>query len=103
MYPTTYPRSRIIQINYDLMAPGQNYEAVKKYVESYGYGNWVKALASLWFIKTTKTPAQVRDEIALVVDRNDKVLVMDTTGDDWATRHLPVTAEWLNRNDRVAA
>jgi hypothetical protein len=50
-----------IQINYDLRAPGRDYEPVYDYIK--GHGTWCRLLKSCWLIRTSKTPSTVRDEL----------------------------------------
>src|SRR4051794_31361307 len=74
--------TRTIQINYDLLAPVRNYERVESYIKSFP---WCHLLESCWLISTTKTAAQVRDELKEVVDSDDEVAVFDVTGVSCAT------------------
>jgi hypothetical protein len=84
----------IIQITYDLAAPGRNYPAVKRYIES--LGSSIRATESQWFVETARSPETIRDEVRRVTDSNDSVLVLDLRGDDWAS-YLPKTVnDWLN-------
>lgn len=100
MYPNS--NSRIIQVNYDLISPGQKYSKIAEYLQ--GYGTWAKALQSLWFVKTTSSVDQVRDGLLRIVDSNDKVLCVDTTGSNWASYGLPVEiTDWLRLNSPVGA
>ena len=84
-------------ISYDLMRPGQNYDDLIDYLKSYKH---VKPLLSLWLIATNKSAETVRDEIVngQLIDRNDKLVVINTTGDAaaWHPGGLP----WL-KNDQV--
>src|SRR4051812_6560904 len=87
----------IIQVNYDLSAPGRDYARVAEYIK--GHGAWAKGLESLWFVRTSKSAATVRDELLRIVDANDKVLTLNVTGDDWATYGLPADVnDWLRSN-----
>jgi hypothetical protein len=82
-----------IQVNYDLKQPGRNYAAVEKYIKS--HDSWAHALESLWLIRTNKGVAQVRDEMREHVDRNDRVLVFNVTGDAWGSNWTGEVPDWL--------
>lgn len=86
-------------ISYDLGLPEiySDYKILKKYIKSYIY--WAKPLQSVWFIRTTKSVVEVRDEIKLRIDNNDKVLVIDVTGKSWASNNLSKeVTNWMKNN-----
>lgn len=87
---------RTIQVNYDLRAPGRDYEPVWAYLQ--GHGSWCRLLKSCWLIRTTKTAAQVRDDLMRLVDQNDEVATFDVTGDSWATNWNDDRVTWLHNN-----
>jgi hypothetical protein len=81
-------------IGYDLNRPGQNYPELIEYLKSYGTV-W-HYLDSTWLIVTWKSTIQVRDEIKAYVDSTDEVLVVNVTGDAWASFGLSDKANrWL--------
>lgn len=82
-----------ILVSYDLMAPGKSYQPVWDYLE--GIPGWIKPLRSVYLLKTSKTAGDILDRMEDLVDRNDKVLVMDITDSDWGTYNLPKTSSWL--------
>lgn len=87
--------SRCLQINYDLVAPGRDYSKLYSYLKS--FNGWSRALESMWFVRTSKSTATVCDELLGYVDSNDKVVVIDITGDAWATHALPkATLDWMH-------
>jgi hypothetical protein len=88
--------TKTIQVNYDLVSPGQSYAAVATYLKS--HGTWARPLKSMWFLRTTKTAAQIRDELTSIVDQNDEVVVLDVTGVPWATNFSDDTVEWMEQN-----
>lgn len=89
---------KVYLISYDLDLPElrQDYETLTAYIKSHTY--WAKPLHSVWFIKTTKGVAEVRDEIKGIMDSGDKVLVMEVKR-TWATFGISekVTG-WMKRN-----
>lgn len=91
----------IISINYDLKRPGQNYQSLYDAIKSCG-ASW-HYLGSTWLVDTTLTAGQVWAKLALLVDKNDFVLVIGVTRDyqGW----LPKDAwDWINaRTQKLAA
>jgi hypothetical protein len=90
---------KTLLISYDLGVPetSEDYKKLIEYIKS--FGTWAKPLYSVWFIKTDKTCTQVRDEIKVKTDRNDKTLVMEVTGADWASLHLTKeVTDWMKTN-----
>lgn len=86
--------SRTLLVGYDLLKPGKDYAKLIEKLK--GYGGWWHNLDSTWLIRTTKTASQVRDELKSYIDTNDRVLVLDVTGDNWATFGFAKSAnDWL--------
>jgi len=86
-------------ISYDLGVPEtiSDYRILTEYIKS--YRSWAKPLQSVWLIKTSKSVAQVRDEIKLRIDSNDKVLVLNVTGTSWATYNVSQkVTDWMKDN-----
>lgn len=83
-------------ISYDLMRPGQDYDDLIDYLES--YSQHAHPLMSVWLIATTKNTDTVRDEIVELLDSNDKLIVVDTTGK--AASWRPSGLDWL-KNDQI--
>lgn len=69
-------------VGYDLDKPGQNYAALEKKLKSLG-AYW-HCLDSTWMIKTNLTAAQLRDALKTILDLNDKLMVINVTGVNWA-------------------
>jgi hypothetical protein len=91
---------RTIQINYDLRAPGRNYQPLYAYIEA--FDGWCHLLESCWLVRTWKTAADVRDDLKRLVDANDKVATFNVTGVAWATNFSASTTEWMRSHMRAA-
>lgn len=61
-------------ISYDLLKPGQNYEALLNALRQAG-GHQV--LYSAWVLRTTWSAVQLRDLIRRYTDQDDRVLVTE--------------------------
>ncbi len=88
--------TQTIQINYDLRAPGRNYQPLYDYIK--GYPSWCHLLESCWLIRTNKTPGQVRDDLNRLTDANDEVATFNVTGCWWGTSFGDQRTEWLKNN-----
>ena len=86
-----------ILISYDLLKPNKDYQKLHDYIKS--FEKWAKPLESLWVVMTGKAYDKVRDELKQHVDENDKLLVVDITGDSAAWFNLPEkVTRWLRDN-----
>ena len=85
----------VLLVTYDLKKPGRNYEPVWTFLKRFTY---CKGLESVWFLDTTMTPAQVRDELNKLIDTSDITFVSRITR-DWASYGMPC-ADWLNSSAR---
>lgn len=84
-------------VGYDLNKPTQNYAGLIEALKS--HSTWWHHLDSTWLVKTAKTPSQLRDELMELIDANDELLVMNVTGDLWASAGLQQRAnDWLQEN-----
>ncbi len=86
-------------ISYDLGVPetSEDYRKIIDYIKS--HGSWANPLYSVWFIKTVEEASTIRDTLQKMVDRNDKVLVMNVTSDGWAFYNLDTkVADWMKQN-----
>lgn len=77
-------------VSYDLSSPGQNYENVHKAIKS--YSGWAKLGGSAYIILTEDSAGNVRDKIARVIDRNDKLFV----------GAINAPAAWIGLTDEVS-
>jgi hypothetical protein len=85
-------------ISYDLGVPETSDDYKKLIAHIKSYGAWAKPLYSVWFIRTDKTCAQVRDETKKFLDANDKLLVMNVADDDWATKSVDKeVTDWMKK------
>jgi hypothetical protein len=73
--------TRTVAIHYCLKSPGGNYDVLGKYIK--GFDGWAHVHESLWFARTNKSVATVRDEFNQLVRGGDRVIVLDVTGDGW--------------------
>lgn len=90
---------RTYLISYDLGIPedSSDYATIIAYIKS--LGNWVKPLKSQWFVVSGKSCSEIRDGLQKLTDANDKILVIDVTGDGWATARInSETTSWMKEN-----
>jgi hypothetical protein len=76
-----------LHISYDLITPGQNYQAVIDKIQQ--LGSWAKIHKSFWYVNSTMTARQAVDFIRPALDVNDKVYVVDATNNNSAWNALP--------------
>jgi hypothetical protein len=85
---------RTLEIGYDLSRPGQNYPGLIDYIKS--FGAWANPLKSTWLVRTSLTPSELAQKLRTHTDTNDKIMVLDVTGDNWATYGMdPKVTEWM--------
>jgi len=65
--------SRVLIVSYDLVNPGQNYERLLQLIKA--HSGWARLGGSAYLIQTEATPAEVRDKLKAVLDKNDKLYV----------------------------
>jgi hypothetical protein len=92
--------TRTIQIHYCLKSPNGNYEAISNYIK--GFGTWAHVHESLWFARTSKSVGTVRNELNQIVRVGDRVVVLDVTGDSWATNFSDEITEWMHNQMGVS-
>lgn len=81
-------------IAFDLNKPGQNYDAVHERIKS--LGPWYHAQQSLFYVRTAFTPKEAHEYVFEVMDRNDKLIVVVSTG-AWMYPAPPDDVEAINR------
>lgn len=62
-------------IAYDLLPPGQNYEAVHNAIKS--LGRWHQFQYSFWYVSTQHTPAEAYAIVLAAMDSRDKLAVIN--------------------------
>lgn len=84
-------------ISYDLIAPSKDYSLLYEAIKS--YSRWARPLESLWLIKADETVAEVRDKLLRYVDANDKIFVVNVTGEAWGTVNISQeVTDWMKKN-----
>lgn len=86
-------------ISYDLGVPEthSDYTALAIHIKSL-CESWARPVKSVWIITTLKDAAQIRDEIKLVLDSNDKLIVVELSG-DWGTYNISKeVTDWMRNN-----
>lgn len=71
-------------IAYDLVSPGQNYDAVRDAIQS--LGQWHQFQFSLFYVNTQHSPHAAFALVNAVMDGNDKLAVIDA--------HSGVVSTW---------
>tara|TARA_Y100001947_G_scaffold152089_1_gene153190 strand:+ start:2223 stop:2501 length:279 start_codon:yes stop_codon:yes gene_type:complete len=62
-------------IAYDLMSPGQNYEAVRDRIKE--LGKWHQFQLSLFYVHTEHTPETAYAHVYQAIDGNDRLAVIN--------------------------
>lgn len=68
---------RNLIVAYDLISPGQSYDAVRAVIRSLGL--WYQFQYSLFFVQAELTPEEAYNRIRLFMDANDKLVVAEAT------------------------
>ncbi|NIJ70306.1 hypothetical protein [Xanthomonas sp. 60] len=86
-------------IAYDLMQPGQRYDAVRDAIQS--LGQWHQFQYSLFYVHTDHTPVAAYDLVISVMDTNDRLAVIDAQAGvvtDWDQPPISaINAIWQSR------
>ena len=84
-------------IGYDLNKQGQDYTTLIEKIKELGI--WWHCLDSTWLVKLNSTSVLIRNYLSQFIDANDELLVIDITGDIWAsTGFTEDCSSWLNSN-----
>lgn len=78
-------------ITYDLNKPGQDYEDLIKAIKSYDY---IKVMKSTWFVKSTSSASQIKENLRKYMDDNDLLFVCEINSNysGWLRKDV---WEWL--------
>ena len=66
-----------LMIGYDLNKQGKDYASLIEAIKE--LGTWWHYLDSTWLVRCSKTSSEVRDTLAVHIDSNDELLVIDVT------------------------
>jgi len=86
-------------IAYDLMEPGQNYDAVRDRIKA--LGRWHQFQYSLFYVNTEMSPSEAFRHVGEVMDTNDRLAVINAASgvvSNWD--HPPIdaiNAIWVQR------
>ncbi len=78
-------------IAYDLMAPGQNYDAVRDAIKSLGM--WHQFQYSLFYVSTVLSPNEAYDRVFAHMDPNDRLAVINAASGVVSSWDRPPVAE----------
>lgn len=85
-------------IAYDLMSPGQNYDAVRDAIKS--LGQWHQFQFSLFYVNTQFSAAEAYAIIHSVIDANDRLAVIEANSavvTNWDRPPIDaINTIWLN-------
>lgn len=81
-------------VNYDLRAPGQNYEPLYAALKSVPYAH---VLDSFWLIEADGPASRIRDLLKNIMDKNDGLVVIEFTPPaDWALSGInQPSTDWI--------
>lgn len=86
---------RTFLVGYDLNKPDQDYSNLINQLKT--YPQWFHCLDSTWVIQASETADKMRDALKAHVGVSDDVLVIEVTGDAWATYGFSEKGnEWLH-------
>jgi hypothetical protein len=86
---------KTLLVAYDLNEPGQDYAPLIAKIKSLANGYW-HHLDSTWLVRTSLTTTQLRDALAVHLDKSDELLVIDVTADSAAWRGFKKSgSDWL--------
>lgn len=85
-------------IAYDLMQPGQNYDAVRDRIKE--LGSWYQFQLSLFFVHTPHDPHQAFAHVGAAMDANDRLAVINAESGIVTTWDKPpideINAVWFS-------
>lgn len=72
-------------VSYDLIGE-KDYDSLIEKLKS--YRAYAHAQGSVWFIKSSKRAAEIRDELKEFIDKDDKLMIIRVTL-PWASSNMP--------------
>ncbi len=86
-------------ISYDLRIPETSEDYTKIIGKIKSLGGWATPLKSVWFVTTTQSTSEIRDELKFQTDWNDGLIVIEITNADWASKGIDSkVTEWMKNN-----
>ena len=82
-------------ITYDLCTPGKNYDKLYEKIKS--YKAWAHICESVWFISSEDSCVTIRDNLKIVIDKNDRLFVAELSGNA-AWSNILCDDEYLKNN-----
>lgn len=83
-------------VTYDLNKPGQDYKVLHEAIKSLGR-RW-HHLDSTWLVQSRLTVQQVTDHLTPKIDKSDRLLVLDVTGDSYNGWLTQDAWKWIGEN-----
>lgn len=86
-------------ISYDLGVPEthSDYAALSSHIKSL-YSTWSRPVKSVWIIRSSKNAEQIRSEVKTLLDANDKLIVVEMSG-NWGTYNISKeVTDWMKNN-----
>ena len=63
------------------------------------YQHWAKLNDSMWMVSYTGNASQLRDAISVATNKTCEILVINITGDGWATLNIDrALTDWMTEN-----
>lgn len=86
-------------ISYDLIG-NENSDAYKTLIDQIKkFSPRAKPLESFWLVKTDLNSSDMRDLLGSYIDANDKLLIINVTGQGWASKKLdPEVTAWMKNH-----
>jgi predicted membrane-bound dolichyl-phosphate-mannose-protein mannosyltransferase len=88
-------------ISYDLYKQGQNYDALIAEIKKLGRA-WARVNLSVWYVNSTYSTEEAKQKLLAVMDRNDKLFIVDATNNMASIYNLPAEVEKLLRANWAA-
>lgn len=83
-------------ISYDLNKSGQNYDALYEHIKK--APDWCHLLESVWLISTNESLTQWREKLMKVMDKNDRLFIVDITRQSTEGWLIQETWDWINKH-----